>query len=203
MPRITEERRSANRQAIVDAARRCFARDGFHQTSMPDLLAEAGISAGAFYRYFAGKEDLIREIAREAFGALGVLLATRLGGHPGPSVADVVALVVETLAADEFTIGDRTVDTDEQFRVAVQAWGEVLRDEALAEEAGTGIGRVVDGIAAALERGRAAGRVPAALDPHDGARFVVAIAPGLIMQRIVLRMDPRAVGRAAEVLLNG
>ncbi|MFJ9341987.1 helix-turn-helix domain-containing protein [Streptomyces sp. NPDC101733] len=46
VPRITDERRAANRAQIVAAARRCFSRDGFHQTSMPDIAAEAGVSAG-------------------------------------------------------------------------------------------------------------------------------------------------------------
>ncbi|MGW1752180.1 TetR family transcriptional regulator [Streptomyces sp. NPDC002092] len=47
MPRITPERREAKRAEIVAAARRCFARGGFHQTSMPDIAAAAGVSAGA------------------------------------------------------------------------------------------------------------------------------------------------------------
>jgi TetR/AcrR family transcriptional regulator, transcriptional repressor of aconitase len=38
---------------------------------MPDLVAEAGISAGAFYRYFGGKDELIRKIARESFAGIG------------------------------------------------------------------------------------------------------------------------------------
>src|SRR5689334_6249736 len=59
VPRLTDERREARRAEIVAAARRCFARDGFHQTSMPDIAREAGMSAGAFYRYFPSKEDVI------------------------------------------------------------------------------------------------------------------------------------------------
>jgi AcrR family transcriptional regulator len=47
MPRITQERRDAKRANIVAAARRCFSRDGFHQTSMPEIAREAGVSAGA------------------------------------------------------------------------------------------------------------------------------------------------------------
>src|ERR1041385_5448735 len=67
VPRITPERREAKRAEIVAAARRCFSRDGFHQTSMPDIAAEAGVSAGAPYRYFASKEEIILAIAGDAF----------------------------------------------------------------------------------------------------------------------------------------
>ncbi|WP_201261212.1 helix-turn-helix domain-containing protein [Embleya scabrispora] len=44
MPRSTAERRAANRLQIAAAARRCFSRDGFRQTSTPDIAAEAGVS---------------------------------------------------------------------------------------------------------------------------------------------------------------
>ncbi|HEY4453245.1 MAG TPA: TetR family transcriptional regulator, partial [Pseudonocardiaceae bacterium] len=42
MPRLTEANRAAKRAEILAAARRCFARDGFHQTAMPDIAREAG-----------------------------------------------------------------------------------------------------------------------------------------------------------------
>src|SRR2546430_6635164 len=44
---------------ILDAALVCFAQRGFHQTSMHDISAEAGISVGLIYRYFANKEAVI------------------------------------------------------------------------------------------------------------------------------------------------
>lgn len=70
MPRITPERRSANRAVIVAAARRCFSRDGFHQTSMPAIAAEAQVAVGAAYRYFSGKDDLIVAVAQDAFAVI-------------------------------------------------------------------------------------------------------------------------------------
>ena len=41
---------------ILDAAVVCFAKRGFHQASMHDISAEAGISVGLIYRYFQNKE---------------------------------------------------------------------------------------------------------------------------------------------------
>ena len=43
----------------------CFAKRGFHQTSMHDISAEAGISVGLIYRYFKNKEEVIAAIAAE------------------------------------------------------------------------------------------------------------------------------------------
>src|SRR6187401_3618915 len=51
------------RAQILDAAILCFARKGFHLTSMHDISAEAGISVGLIYRYFQNKEAVIAAMA--------------------------------------------------------------------------------------------------------------------------------------------
>ena len=61
MPRVTQEHLDARRRQILDAARRRFIKNGFHATSMQDVLTEADLSAGAVYRYFASKSDLYAE----------------------------------------------------------------------------------------------------------------------------------------------
>jgi TetR/AcrR family transcriptional regulator, transcriptional repressor of aconitase len=65
MPKVTHEYRDARRDQILSAARRCFLRNGFHATSVQDLVAESGLSSGAVYRYFASKDDVIIAIAEE------------------------------------------------------------------------------------------------------------------------------------------
>jgi TetR/AcrR family transcriptional repressor of uid operon len=51
------------RTQILDAAMVCFAKRGFHQASMHDISAEAGISVGLIYRYFENKEAVISAMA--------------------------------------------------------------------------------------------------------------------------------------------
>jgi AcrR family transcriptional regulator len=51
------------REQIMQAAMACFAKRGFHQTSMHDISAEAGISVGLIYRYFENKEAVISAMA--------------------------------------------------------------------------------------------------------------------------------------------
>src|SRR3979490_2068874 len=51
------------REQILNAAMVCFAKRGFHQTSMHDISAEAGISVGLIYRYFENKEAVIATMA--------------------------------------------------------------------------------------------------------------------------------------------
>jgi AcrR family transcriptional regulator len=59
MPKVSEQHLEARKQQIVDAAFRCFARKGFHPTTMHEICAEAELSAGAVYRYFGSKVDII------------------------------------------------------------------------------------------------------------------------------------------------
>jgi AcrR family transcriptional regulator len=54
---------SDRRAEILDAARICFARSGFHQTSMQEICVQAGMSPGNLYRYFRSKEAIIAGIA--------------------------------------------------------------------------------------------------------------------------------------------
>src|ERR1700704_4043895 len=51
------------RTQILEAAVVCFAKRGFHQASMHDISAEAGISVGLIYRYFENKEEVISAMA--------------------------------------------------------------------------------------------------------------------------------------------
>ncbi|HEX5780086.1 MAG TPA: helix-turn-helix domain-containing protein [Xanthobacteraceae bacterium] len=63
MSRTAAVRPADRREEILDAAQRCFARAGFHQTSMQEICAEARMSPGGLYRYFASKEAIIAGIA--------------------------------------------------------------------------------------------------------------------------------------------
>lgn len=59
MPKLKPDTQRARREHILDAAERCFARAGFHATTMQDICREAAVSPGALYVYFASKEALI------------------------------------------------------------------------------------------------------------------------------------------------
>jgi AcrR family transcriptional regulator len=203
VPRITDERREARRREIVAAARRCFARDGFHQTSMPDIAREAGMSAGAFYRYFPSKEDVILEIAGQAFAVMAGRVEASGDGRP-PSVGDIVAAVVGPMGGETITLpSGEVVPTDELARCGVQAWSELLRQDSLRERATAGFDAVRARLAEVLRRGREGGAVPADLDPEDGARVVLALLPGFILQRQAFGLDdvPGFV-RAVQTLLS-
>lgn len=58
MPRLTEATRSARQEHILQAAVRCFARAGYHGTTMEEIATEAGIAKGGAYVYFPSKEAI-------------------------------------------------------------------------------------------------------------------------------------------------
>src|SRR2546428_10450790 len=59
---------------ILNAAVVCFAKRGFHQASMHDISAEAGISVGLIYRYFENKEAVISAMADRHKGQIHEIL---------------------------------------------------------------------------------------------------------------------------------
>src|SRR6516225_9935111 len=63
MRRTNLQLQSDRRTEILGAAQRCFVRSGFHGASMQEICAEAGMSPGNLYRYFASKEALVAGIA--------------------------------------------------------------------------------------------------------------------------------------------
>ena len=63
MPAKRTEAADDRRRQILEAAVVCFAEHGFHQTSMHDISAEAGISVGLIYRYFKNKDEVIAALA--------------------------------------------------------------------------------------------------------------------------------------------
>src|SRR3989442_8333672 len=101
------------RSQILDAALVCFAKRGFHQASMHDISAEAGISVGLIYRYFQNKEAVIaamadrhkkeiEEILDRARQASGLLesLEVLFTAHCGENEPQVISAFVVDLFAE-------------------------------------------------------------------------------------------------------
>lgn len=57
-PQKVQERKDAKRQHILNSAAKVFAKKGYYQTKVRDILDEADISTGSFYFYFNNKEEL-------------------------------------------------------------------------------------------------------------------------------------------------
>jgi AcrR family transcriptional regulator len=65
VPKISPAHEQQRRTQILAAAMSCFARQGYHATSMDDVVRESGLSVGAIYSYFPSKEDLFLALCDE------------------------------------------------------------------------------------------------------------------------------------------
>lgn len=95
------ERRDLQTQRILEAAKTCFVRHGFQGASMHQICAEAGMSPGALYRYFASKEAIIEAITDQHRRDDAELYARML------SNPDVIDGVVQTALAHVRQVHER------------------------------------------------------------------------------------------------
>ena len=125
MPLLSETTRAHRRQHILASALRCFSRDGFHASSMEEVIAEAGMSSASVYRYFRSKEEIIHACAEEGVAGVRGIFVALLDREPCPTPAETLTLLVAQLHA-------RTGNPDyDMTRIALQTWAEALRDPVL------------------------------------------------------------------------
>src|SRR5438046_913636 len=75
-----KEKAAETEAALKAAAKRVFARQGYLNTKIVDITAEAGRAAGSFYNHFASKEELLEALAADLFTE-GSRRVTARGGH--------------------------------------------------------------------------------------------------------------------------
>ena len=66
MPKLKPEELQTRRREIIDAARACFLRAGFHHTTTDEICREANITPGGLYHYFGSKEELIAAVTERS-----------------------------------------------------------------------------------------------------------------------------------------
>jgi AcrR family transcriptional regulator len=154
MPKISAAKLAARRRQILEAAAACFARDGFHRTSMQDIVTECGISAGLVYRYFTGKDDMIAAIVAEWHDQRRAQV-TDMPGYLGLLRG----------------IGDPERRPD--LRLSVQVWAEALRSP-----------RILDVVRAGVDGPRAQVAETLGPDSDGLARVLIALYQGLLLQTV-------------------
>lgn len=98
------ERKERTRRELLKAATKVFARNGYHKTLVSDIVAQAGVGQGTFYRHFKNKreifEALLDEFASELlneFSEMSAHLPTNVEEYREASLAAILraARIVE------------------------------------------------------------------------------------------------------------
>lgn len=175
---VTDEYRDERCRHIMAAAKRCFVRNGFHATSVQQILEEAQISAGGLYRYFRSKDEIVLAVAGEALDRFkSSITETFDPADPLP----LPELLEQALATME-----RIDEADQVALIAVQVWATATYTPELA----TAVSELIDtvsgmlaGIVASYQR---TGALPTGTPPEEIARVLVTLLPGFVLQRTIL-----------------
>jgi AcrR family transcriptional regulator len=183
MPRVTEEHRAARRTEILVAACRCFARDGFHATSVNDIITESGLSAGSVYLYFKSKNELIAAVVDMTLASADELFADLLADDAVPSPEQTVTFVIGGIM-------ERPVDHPlygvDMSRLALHAWAEALRDPEIADRIEHAMRRLRQHYAEVVRRCQATGLIDQDIDPEHVGAVLLGAVHAFALQRLLI-----------------
>jgi TetR/AcrR family transcriptional repressor of nem operon len=172
------------RRRIVDVAARQFRLNGIQATGLNDLMAEAGLTRGGFYRHFESKDQLVAEACARSFESMIASLENAASASDGEGTGSFQAIV------------DRYVSDDHRdnraARCPLAAMGSELAraDEGTRAAASEGMDDLVEVVTKWLGRSQ-----PDATQSR--AVFAVAAMVGAVtMSRIIV--DPNASSRVLQ-----
>ena len=178
MPRIAEQARAARRDQIITAALTCFARTGYHATTMADVAAQAGVSKGTPYLYFPSKQAL--------FIALHEQWECGISGRVDAAVASMPEAerrsprrILHTVSR---AVADHVLEQTLTCRVLMEARALAAHEPGIAAAVRASDARTDQQLESLIAAGLQAGEWPAGTDPALAARLFTAGLYGLMAQ---------------------
>lgn len=177
MPKVSEAHSAARRRQIIDAAYRCFARTGFHQTSMRDIYQEAKLSPGAVYHYFESKDAIIQaSFSFDLQRGRDQFVAATASDDPVQALLGLI---------DFFFQGLESAAALGAGRVNVQGWGEALVNPTLMATLHLVLESSLDSLTELVQRAQEMGQIDRSLDSRSVGRVLLSLYYGLELQRAV------------------
>ena len=180
MPKLKPEEVENRRQEIIDAARACFLRSGFHQSTTDEICHEAAITPGGLYHYFGSKDEIISAVIEdEARSAVArITMITESAGDVRSAFREVASFVLETL---------RDPNVDNVTRFDIETWAETLRNEKLAAITKESWGLRQQWLESLIASGKQAGMYRPEVDTKAFADLLLAILVGLRLGKVLWR----------------
>jgi AcrR family transcriptional regulator len=191
MPKVTEAHVESRKQQILEAAIRCFGRQGFHKTTMQDICTEASLSPGALYRYFPSKEEIIEAMVaeRRRQGFVRIEQARRLS-------STIDALNTLSGAFDD-------LDDIAGCAVDVELWGEAFRNPRIAAALSGDIAAVTNAFAEIIRVAQDRGDINPNVKPHTVARVMIYLFHGIVIQNPRPSIDLNGYVEALKAMMTG
>lgn len=168
-----EDPAAQRRAQILEAALRCFARNGFHPTTMHDISSAAGISVGLIYRYFPSKEAVIAGIADEHQRELqGMIEQAKLA----PSLREALEVL--------FTCSCTGAHPNLESAFVVDLFAECARNPGVRKLVGGVLETVYAGLTDLIASSAEAGRLGNGVTPRAAAELLVAVRHGMMMGEV-------------------
>jgi TetR/AcrR family transcriptional regulator, transcriptional repressor of aconitase len=200
MPRITEERREARREQILEAARACLQEHGLEAVSMEMIIARSGLSTGAVYGYFKGKDEIISAVVTDGTAAMGRQLAPILRNSDPPPLPEFVGQLLRAVA----DFGREKQDGIDRLLVSLHGWSHSQSDPALKTAACAAYRRQRELLAETARRWQAAGTLDPGADPDQVAELLQSVILGFVAQRALAGdADVQAHAAALQALAGG
>ncbi|MFL6584918.1 MAG: TetR/AcrR family transcriptional regulator [Chthoniobacterales bacterium] len=169
---------------ILRAAILCFAQRGFHQTSMHDISAEAGISVGLIYRYFRSKEAVIAALAEQYKTEIGALLER---ARRAPTLLESLEILFTAHCCED--------SPKLHSAFVVDLYAEAARNPQVADLVRDILQTAMDGVTDLIARSPEAQQTGPSLEPHEIAELIFAVARGMLMRDILQPPDMTAAER--------
>jgi TetR/AcrR family transcriptional regulator, transcriptional repressor of aconitase len=179
MPKITDERREARREQILDAARACVQEHGLEAVSMEMIIARSGLSTGAVYGYFKGKDDIISAVVTEGTAAMGRQLIPILKNPEPPPLPELIDQLLRTIT--EF--GQDKRDGIDRLLAAIHGWSHSQSDPGLKATIRAAYRGQRELLADTVRRWQEAGTFDPGADPEAVAQLLQSIVLGFVAQR--------------------
>lgn len=181
MPRLSAQTRADRREHILTSAWMCFSRNGFHQSSMDDVISASGMSSSAVYRYFRSKDEIIDATAEQGMTTVRDVFVEALQLEPLPSPRELVCALVDALHR---RAGHARYDLT---KLAIQTWAEAVRRPHLRRRAGDLYGESLRSIEAILRAWQARGEMSGGVDVGSAAYVLSSLMHGLVVNHHLLR----------------
>ena len=182
---------AATRQAILDSARRHFAREGYDNVGLREIAGDAGVDPALVSRYFGGKEQLLREAVRGDTPPLFDGIA------PADLPAHLAGLLLED--AGQANACGTTVEKTERLLILLRSASSPSASQIVREAAGEDILRPIAALLDAPAADIRAGLCLAILIGVGMLRSALAFAPLCGAEEGELR---RALERLFEAALG-